>query len=507
MMSGSDSRRRRHATTATGPRWPRRILVAVNVVVAVLLLSSGLVYGYVRYRINAIHTLPAPHLVTGDGTSHVQDSAGLAPENILLIGNETRLGQTEVNFGNPALLTGSLSDVIMLVHLDPRTRSASILSIPRDLFAPMPAGSPVGPFQKIDAALNDGANGADNLVTAIEQDFGIPINHFVEVEFDGFLATVNALGGLRLDFPERLYDAYSGLDITHTGCQLISGREALALVRARHLQYDPPGVSATDRAAWPYDPESALARIVRDHTFVQVLVRTAEDRGLSNPIAANAFLSALTNQIAMDKGLRSQLVPLVVHYGHIDSAGIGGRTLPVTAVNGPNMAGYQFDGYNVGEVEFPDQPADNNLIRSWDPGAFPTPVAPSAVRVYNDVGSPDLATTTAAALRADGLHVSVVANGTIPGDPSVTFVQYHPGQLAEALAVMDKLSGAVMLQAVASVPAGVIDLQAGTTFSVDPPHRSAAPAPTQVPTPNGEAPSSSANTLTPYDPRPCTGGG
>jgi hypothetical protein len=57
-------------------------------------------------------------------------------------------------------------------RLDPKTNTASILSIPRDLFVPMPAGSPVGTYEKIDAALNDGKNGPDNLIQAITDDLG-----------------------------------------------------------------------------------------------------------------------------------------------------------------------------------------------------------------------------------------------------------------------------------------------------------------------------------------------
>jgi len=58
----------------------------------------------------------------------------------------------------------------------------------RDLFVPMPAGSPVGPYEKIDAALNDGIAGPDNLIQTITGDLGIPINHYVELQFDGPLS-------------------------------------------------------------------------------------------------------------------------------------------------------------------------------------------------------------------------------------------------------------------------------------------------------------------------------
>ena len=498
------------------PRWPRRVLVSVNIMVALLLVSAGAVYGYARYELGRVRTGSGTGLSQGEGRAdRSQAYAGLPAENILLIGNQTRAGQTMVNFGNPALLSGTLADVIMVLHLDPRTRTASILSIPRDLLAPMPAGSPVGSPQKIDAALNDGKLGPNNLVAAIHQDFGITINHYVEVDFDGFLQTVNALGGIRLNFPERLYDAYSGLDINHTGCQLIHGQQALALVRSRHLQYDPPGVSPSNPAAWPYDPESDLARIVRDHTFIRVLAKTAERQGIGNPLQTNAFLSAVLNQLTIDPGLKAQLVPLIERYHTVNPANAPARTFPVTLVNGAGNAGYVFAGYDKGSVEFPVEPADLNTIRAWDAGSLPVASRPSAVTITNISGVASVASAAAAGLTAGGFHVTSQTIGVVPASPTETVVQYHPGQLAEGYAVFLHLGGAVVMQSAAGVPAGTVDVQAGSTFAVIPPHRASTAggsgttatttprSAASVPTPGGQAPTSSQDQLTPYDPRPC----
>jgi LCP family protein required for cell wall assembly len=508
-------------------RWPRRALIAANVAVATILVCTGLVWGYARYRLDSIKTGSSAGLSPTDGSGpsavktaggriQSQSAGGLQPENILLIGNETRAGQTQVNFGNPAQLSGTLSDIIMVLHLDPKDDTASVLSIPRDVFSPMPADSPVGAYQKIDAALNDGANGPNNLATAITQDYGIPINHYVEVAFDGFLNTVNALGGIKLDFPERLYDAYSNLQIDHTGCQLINGVEALALVRSRHLQYDPPGVSANNPADWPYDPESDLARIVRDHTFIRVLASTGESEGLTNPLKINAFLSAVLDQLTVDPGLKNQLVSLIEHYHNLNPFVAATTTIPVTQVTGDG-SGYVYEGNNVGDVEFPDEPADTEAIEKWDPSALPAPVEPASVSVYNIAGAPGLAASTGTALRADGINVTTEANGVMAGTESETVVQYHPGQLADAMAVFDKLSGAVILQSVASVPSDTVAVQAGATLAVHPPasaptspttasstgsHHSSTPAST-APTPGGQTASASADQETPYDPRPC----
>ncbi len=518
-------------------RWPRRVLIGANVLAALAIITVAGGYAYTRWRLDSIHTVAAPHLTPTHSTTingKPDTAAGLPAENILLIGNETRAGlnPNETQFGNPQLLSGALSDVIMILHLDPVTRQAAILSIPRDLFLPMPPNSPVGPYQKIDAALNDGVNGPDNLIQAITDDLGIPINHYIELNFDGFQATVNAIGGINVDFPEPVFDAESNLNITTTGCLHLNGTQALALVRSRHLQYDPPGVSVDAKADWPYDPESDLSRIVRDHTFLRILASTAESKGLSNPLTANALIGAVINQITIDPGLKGQLLSLISNYHNLNPATAPETTLPVTSVNN-----YSYNGADIGDIDLPVQPLDDQVIANWDGTALPAPVAPTAVEVSNIAGVYNLATTTAAGLSANGLHVSGIGDGTVPAEPTETLIHYSPGQVGQALAVMAKLSGAVMLQSDASVAPGTVVVDVGSLTAVNPPPTATATAPlptasgissattggtssattggttapstpattvTTVPTPDGQTPSSSADVLTPWDPRPCT---
>lgn len=494
-------------------RWPRRLLVATNVIVGLCLLSSGTVYGYVQLKIHAIKTLAAPHL-TPSGAHPKDSSGGLAPENILLIGNQTRAGIGTSAYGSPTILSGALSDVIMVLHLDPAKESASILSIPRDLFVPQPPGSPVGPYQKIDAALNDGLKGPDNLIQAITADLGIPITHFIELNFNGFQRTVDALGGINVDFPERVYDEQAGLDVRVTGCGHLTGAEALALVRARHLQYDPSGVSPYDHAAWPYDPESDLSRIVRDHTFLRILVSTAMSQGLTNPVKANAFLDGIIDQITVDPGLRDQLVTLAAHYRHLNPATAPQTTLPVNQVG--DTSGYFYGGRAVGDVEFTNQPLDNQVIAAWDSDALPAPVLPTSVQVENVTSRSDLGATTAAGLEAAGLPVTTVSQGEVAASTSPTWVDYPNGEVAQALSVLNQLEGAVMLRPDDSLPAGTIRVEIGSAASpvavgatagssTSVPSTTVAGTETDLggsnildPTPN-----SSSDQLAPYDPRPC----
>jgi LCP family protein required for cell wall assembly len=486
-------------------------------------------YGYVRYRIDSIRTAKGPDLTPTSVVSGGPQagSGGLEPENILLIGNETRLGLTpkqQEQFGSSLVYSGTLADIMMVLHLDPVHRTASILSIPRDLFAPMPAGSPVGAYQKMDAALNDGANGPDNLVKAIQDDLGIPINHFIELNFNGFINSVNALGGINVYFPDPVFDAYSLLYVPTPGCHHLNGTMALALVRARHLQYEPKGVKEPV-ADWPYDPESDLARIVRTHTFMKIVASTAKSEGLTDPLRANAFIGAVIGQMTVDPGLKGQLLSLVLHYRHLDPATIPETTFPVSVLS---TFSYSYAGIDMGNVEFPVQPEGNKVIEAWDHHALVAPVAPKAVQVVSITGSYAAAVAAGQQLAQAGVHVVSESSGVVPASESVTLVGYHPGQRAMAMYVMDHLAGAVMMQLDPSLPAGTVQVELGSTVVVTgTSHQSALSTTTSattstlsttastssitaststtttVPTPGGATPSSAADLQQPWDPRAC----
>jgi LCP family protein required for cell wall assembly len=231
-------------------------------------------------------------------------------ENILLVGDTSRC---VLKVQNPAYglcsqgVTGVNSDVVMILHLNPNVPSASILSIPRDLFVP---NARTTGANKIDAAL---AQGPSQLVAAIEQDFGIPIQHYVELNFDSFAGVVDALGGVRMYFPMPVFDAESGLDITTPGCHGLNGTEALEVVRARHLQYRPASVTSSDPTTWPLDPESDLSRIRRDHEFLRVLATAVSKRGLGNPVTDQDLVSSVVSDLQVDSGFSfSHMINLVL---------------------------------------------------------------------------------------------------------------------------------------------------------------------------------------------------
>jgi len=488
-----------------------RIGVVVGVVIVVLI---GAVFAYYEYRNHQIGR------VTVNGLT-AQPPSGV--ENIVLVGSTTRC---DLKHQNPVFglcsqgVTGVNSDVVMILHLDPDKHTAAILSIPRDLFVPNARSTGAN---KIDAALSQGPQ---QLVRAIQQDLAIPIQHFVELNFDSFQGVVNALGGIDMYFPEPVYDAYSQLNVPVAGCRHLNGFEALAVVRARHLQYKAPGTRSTNPRTWPQDPESDLSRIRRDHEFLRVLAGAVSKRGLSNPVTDNDLIGAVAPQLQVDSTLSlGDMFGLVLTFHGVNPAAAPQQTLPV--MTSSNLS-YYFKGYNYGNVEFASQPNDLQLVHSFlgipaghdtmtgkslpDPGSV-------SVSVLNGTGRSGQAGQTASGLQALGFNV-VSAGDTAPGgSPSETMVYYDtPSHLAAAQQVLRSLSGAVALGQGPTVHGANVTVVTGSNFSVNlPPAQSNGSGGSSSAAPPNSGASSASGALAPptapseplasFDPRSCTASG
>ena len=465
----------------------------------------GSIVGYVEFLNHQINRVAVKGLTSSSGVEH-------GDTNILLVGSTTRCGLKHQNpaFGLCAQVTGVNSDVIMVLHLDPATKKAAILSVPRDVFAPNARSG--GP-DKIDGAL---AEGPTQLVHAVEDDLAIPIQHYAELNFDSFMGIVNALGGVKMYFPMPVYDAYSQLDIKQAGCVALNGFQALAVVRARHLQYKPPDVTTNNHAAWPYDPESDLSRIVRDHEFLRVLASTVAKRGLGNPLTDRSLLAAVTPQLQVDKGLNlSGMVSLLLDFHNENPYSAPQLTLPVVV----NLRGnYVYQGVSYGSVEFASQPADTEAIDTFlgvspstdtmTGGSLPSPGSVT-VSVENGTGSSGQAQQTARDLQALGYQVVGTADARATSRVAETYVEYA-SRASEPAAerVAHSLSGAVMLSRHPTAKGADVTVVTGSAFSVNTARSSStqdAPAAPNAETPASSlsAPTASNPPLAPFDPRAC----
>lgn len=491
------------------PRWRyyvRRIVAAAIVLVLFVGLAVATGAGYARFRFDQVRKVHLANLRAPATTSRPS-------VNILIVGNNTRTGlapQDAKLFGSPQEVGGARSDVTMVLHLDPATGAASLLSIPRDLFVPLPPHSMSGAVGKIDAALNDGP---DNLVAAITGSLGIPIDHYVSINFDQFQNVIDAVGGISMNFPMPLKDSLSGLNVPRAGCQLLNGFQALAVVRARHLEYYTNG-------QWNYDPLSDLSRIRRDQTFLRVLVSTIKNKGLNNPLRAEAVLSRVVHDITIDSGFsESDMLGLGTEYRNIDPSKVPTLTLPVTVVSN-----YKFAGGTYGDVDFPSQPQDAQVIAQFlgVPARAANPPQPSgalggasgpSIDVQDISGVGGNAQKVGRQLEQLGFTVTSRTQRAAPAQPAETVVRYHAGELGQAQGVLAALGGSAVLYPDAAVTASHILLQSGSSLTVTVPAApgpaAAAPSPHSSPvTPPPPAAGSQAITPSvfapePYDPTAC----
>jgi len=360
-------------------RWTRRLLIGLCGFLALLLLLAGATYGYLRYRLGQIHRVQVAAL----------QPAASGPFNVLLVGVDSQDG-------------GHRADTMIVARIDPSTGRAALLSIPYDYFAPI-AGT--GQSNKISDALDGGPS---RMVATVEQDLGIPISHFVEVSFQGVVKIVDALGGVRMDFPYPSRDTMSGLFIPHAGCVTLNGTQALALVRSRFFSYEKDGT-------WYYDPTGAFGRIRRQQAFLRAVVRRAEHSLLSDPLRLNAFIGAAVHDLTVDQGLgMGAIIQLAQAFRHLGGSELATFTLPTQIVNN--------DG-PYGDVLYPVPKLDAATIAQWEtavlPGqhqASPTPSSSS--------GTPSgLSGTTSSGIatppppQAPRGSLAIVS-GTVPYDPT-----------------------------------------------------------------------------------------
>ena len=171
-----------------------------------------------------------------DAVDRVDVTVAEAPPegaNYLLIGSDTREfvrnEAEEEAFGTTSDAGGQRSDTMMVLHVEPDAQRTLAVSFPRDLWVEVPG---VG-GSRINAAFNEG--GPDAIIRTLTENFGIEINHYLEVDFKTFKGVVNAIGNVPVYFPYAAKDEKTGLYVTLPGCPRLDGAAALSYVRSRGL--------------------------------------------------------------------------------------------------------------------------------------------------------------------------------------------------------------------------------------------------------------------------------
>jgi LCP family protein required for cell wall assembly len=443
-------------------------------------------------------------------------------ENILVAGSTNRCNLTvqNVQWGFCSQgVTGVNSDIIFIIHIVPATKSITILSIPRDTFIPNARSG--AQAYKIDAALYEGPT---QLVNAIQEDFGIPIQHYVEVGFDGFVNIVNAIGGVKMYFPMPVYDAYSYLNVQSPGCKTLNGVEALQVVRARHIQYKPASITTSDMNYWPQEAQSDIARITRTHEFLKVLAAQVAAKGISNPITDQKIVDAIAPQVQVDSGFStSDMLSLLEEFHAVNINKVTEYTLPVATTN---FGDYIYNGNDYGDVVFPVEPNDQQTIdkflntsssnSTFSSSALPKP-SDINVSVENGSGISEQATTTTSELSSLGFNATVSEADISPVSyqaQETEVIYASPSTRADALSVASRLGGYVILDQDSSslVSGSNVTVITGSGLSVNVPNTSTSSSVSSAANSLSaaensldiSAPNASTSGLSAWDPRACS---
>jgi LCP family protein required for cell wall assembly len=214
-------------------------------------------------------------------------------------------------FGNRESM-GERSDTIMIMRVDPSTKRAAVLSFPRDLYVSI-AGQG-GKSRISNAYVRDNPT---KLIGTIYDNFGLEVDHFIQIDFCAFKTIVDGLGGVAVPFDYAARDKNTGLNVPTAGCFTFDGDHALAYVRSRKYQY------RTDDGKWHTDPVSDLGRISRQQDFLRRVLSSALDRGITDPGVAKSLIEAAQNHIVVDEGLTiSRMLEFVGVLRNFDPGGI-----------------------------------------------------------------------------------------------------------------------------------------------------------------------------------------
>ena len=265
----------------------KAVAITVAAVLVVVLTGGFFVYRHLNNNITGIDITSA---LGTDRPTEVKAKTPQKPLNILLLGSDTRQGQTGHIGGD----TPGLSDTTILLHISGDRKLAYGVSLPRDAMVDRPScvrkdgqGTDPGGLSMFNAAYAVG--GPACTVKTVEELTNIRINHFVVIDFNGFRKMVDALGGVEVCVPKEVNDT-TGHIYLPAGTYDVKGQRALDYVRVRH------GIS----------DNGDIGRMKRQQTFLASMANKTVSAGtLVNPVRLVRFLDAATESLTTDTGLSS----------------------------------------------------------------------------------------------------------------------------------------------------------------------------------------------------------
>jgi len=429
--------------------------------------------------------------VSSIGGSHAINSGpSIGAQNILLMGLESRTDWNGNILPNDILnalhagsrqgvengVGGNATNTLILIHIPAGGKKAIGFSIPRDDWVTFPQTYDGQTQGKIDQAYGDALAAEESqlrqqnsglsqnqvafqgneagraaAVATVESLTGVHIDHFAEVNLDGFYELAKVLGGVEVCLKNPVpLDTYSGFYARKAGYQHLNARMALAFVRQRH------GLLNGD-----------LDRTHRQQAFLDSVMQQLRTEGVLGDLTKiNSLLSVARQYVITDSGWN--LLDFASQMRSLTSGALSFHTLPIQ--------GYEtIDGQDANQVNpaYIQQLVQETFYPApRTPGsASPRPASTASVSaadaartivdVFNGGSTPGLAGQVSAALVKDGFKAGQIGNA---GALTTTQVLYGTGSAASA----GKIAGlfGVTATASANVAAGHVQVNLGSDAKV-----------------------------------------
>ncbi|MEU8897897.1 LCP family protein [Nocardia sp. NPDC048505] len=441
LAAGRQRRTRRLQTSG-------RVGAAVLAVVIMLITGGG--WSYLRSTGNSFN-----QVATGlDENKHdvVDIDQQLGDENYLIVGTDTRAGLNgKMGAGTLDDAEGARADTVMLVHIPKNRKRVVAVSFPRDLDVTRPQcngwDNDKGDYTKetFPSAIGDKLNavyalaGPKCLVNVIRKMTGLNIGHFIGIDFAGFQAMVDTIGGVEVCATKPIQDGVLGTVLEKSGKQVVNGETALNYVRARHVY----GEERSD-----YD------RISRQQRFMASLLRGAlSSRVLFNPEKFNGFVNAFKEHTFVDGVQPNDLLTLGRSLQKMEAGAVTFLTIPTAGTTSyGNEIPRETDIKAIFSAIRDDRPlpGEKTAEPATSSSAAPPPAPPAYTAVDPDTVSllvsngSDIqgrALQVANKLGNQGFNIYNTTNYS-GGVSQTTKVRFAPGHEAEAATVATAIPGA-----------------------------------------------------------------
>ncbi|MER7165579.1 LCP family protein [Micromonospora sp. NPDC000207] len=316
---GPGGRGRQYGSGGAGgrprPRW-RRIALVLGVLVLVLaLLVGGGAWFYTRSLNENLARTDPFSAITGGRPAKTVDGA----LNILMVGTDSRDPDAPVDQSSDWR-----ADTIIMMHIPSDHRQAYLVSIPRDLYVPIPESADAecasGRRAKINAAFAFG--GLPLAVRTVECFSDVRIDHVMAIDFAGFKQVTDALGGVELKVERTVTSIHKPFRTFEKGTNHMDGAEALDWIRQRK-QF----------------PDGDFARMRHQQEFLRALMDKAASSGtLTNPARLNSFLRSVTDAVTVDQGF--SLGDMALQFRNL-------RGENLTFVTSPHLGSENINGESV----------------------------------------------------------------------------------------------------------------------------------------------------------------